>query len=273
MGCERHEAAGWSHRLDDAVGDRLAGGALAGVEADLHPFELGEHVVRKVERPIRQDVALAPAQDPERRQQLVRGGDLHGLPAEVVGIEPRDDADVARVVADRQVLVAERLRGAAHLLDGRLAVGGGRMDVEVAADVAELEQVGGRRRRIELAQLGRRQRLGRVVAVRSDPLRRADRTDEVAIPALRCRPDHLDRVAVRGDADDPVLVALQHGDELRQVFGVREPLLRDDDGEAGRELAAAPRVAGRLAAECCRHLAHEGERAVQGHPAPRPRGR
>ena len=190
---------------------------------------------------------------------LVRGGDLHGLAAEVVGIEPRDDADVARVVADRQVLVAERLRGAAHLLDGRLAVGGGRMDVEVAADVAELEQVGWRRRCIELAQLRRRQRLGRPGAVRGDPLRRADRTDEVAVPALRCRPDHLDRVAVRSDADDPALVALQHGDELRQ-----RPR-RQRAAPAGRRRRSASRArcraAGRLPAR---------RRAL---PPPRRRGR
>ena len=147
-----------AHRLDDPVRDRLARRALAGVEADLHPLELGEDVVREVERAVREDVALAAAEDPERRQHLVRGRDLLGLAPEVVGVEPRDDADVAGVVADRQVLVAERLRGAPHLLDGRLPVRGGRVDVEVAADVAELEQVGRRRRRVELAELRRRQR-------------------------------------------------------------------------------------------------------------------
>ena len=48
-----------AHRLDDAVGERLARPALAGVQADLHPLELGEHVVREVERAVREDVALA----------------------------------------------------------------------------------------------------------------------------------------------------------------------------------------------------------------------
>ena len=66
------------------------------------------------------------------------------LPADVVGVEPGNDADVARVVADRQVLVAERLCRPAHLLDRRLAVRGGRVDVQVAADVRQLEQVGRR---------------------------------------------------------------------------------------------------------------------------------
>ena len=147
------------------------------------------------------------------------------------------------------------------------------MDVEVAADVAELEQVGRRRRRVELAQLRRRQRRLRELSLSGDPLRRADRADELALPALGRRADDLDRVAVGGDADDAPLVALEHRDELRQRLRLGEALQRDDDGEARRELAAAPRVARRLAAERRRHLADEGERAVQGHPAPRPRGR
>ena len=104
----------------------------------------------------------------------------------------------------------------------------------------------------------------------ASPLRRADRANELALPALRRRADHLDRVAVRRDADDPPLVALQHGDELRHRLGLGEALQRDDDGEVRRELAGPPRIARRLAAECRRHLADEGERAVQRHPAPRP---
>ena len=148
------------------------------------------------------------------------------------------------------------------------------MDVQVAADVAELEQVGRRRRRVELAQLRRRQgeRVGaRASGGRAATLRRADRADELASQRLRRRADHLDRIAVRSDADDTPLVPLEHGDELRQRLGVGEPLERDDDSEARRELAGAARIAGGLAAERVGHLADERERAVQGHPAPRPR--
>ena len=106
--------------------------------------------------------------------------------------------------------------------------------------------------------------------MRGDPLRRPDRADELALPALRCRPDDLDRIAVRRHADDAPLVALEDCDELRQFLRFGEALLRDDDREVGRQFAAAARVARRLAAERRRQLADEGERSVQGHPAPRP---
>ena len=180
-----------AHRLDDPVGERRAAPALAGVEADLHPLELGEHVVGEVERAVREDVALAAAQDPERREQLVRGGDLLALPADVVRVEPGDDPHVARVVADREVLVAESLGGAAHLLDGRLAVRGRRVRVQLAADVAELEQVGRRRRRVELAQLRRRQLArGQILgALRPTPASRSRGRGLVpSSPASRRRP-------------------------------------------------------------------------------------
>ncbi len=144
-----------AHRLDDPVRERVAAPPLARVQADLHPVQLGEHVVGEVERAVREDVALAAAQDPERRQQLVGGRDLLSLPADVVGIETGDDRHRARVVADREVLVAELARRPSHLLDRRLAVGGSRVHVQVAADVGRLEQVGHRLGGLELAQLGR----------------------------------------------------------------------------------------------------------------------
>jgi hypothetical protein len=59
------------------------------VHAGLHPVELGEDVVGQVEPAVGQDVALDPAQDAERRQALVRGRDLLGLAADVVGVSPR----------------------------------------------------------------------------------------------------------------------------------------------------------------------------------------
>ena len=48
---------------------------------------------------------------------LVRRGDLLGLAAQRVGVEARHDAHVRRVVADREVLVAEVARRDRHLLD------------------------------------------------------------------------------------------------------------------------------------------------------------
>jgi hypothetical protein len=61
---------------------------LAAVDACLHPLELREDVVGQVEPPVGEDVALDPAQDAERRQELVRGGDLLGL-APFRGRRPR----------------------------------------------------------------------------------------------------------------------------------------------------------------------------------------
>jgi hypothetical protein len=75
------------------------------VDARLHPVELGQDIVGKIEPTVGEDVAFDPAQDPERRQQVVGRRDLLGLPADVVGGEPADGADGRRVVADGDVLV------------------------------------------------------------------------------------------------------------------------------------------------------------------------
>ena len=125
-----------AQRLLDALGHLASRHPLAAVHARLHPVELGEHVVGEVEPAVGEDVALDPAQDAERREQLVGGGDLLGLAADVVGGEPADGADGRRVVADREVLVAALAGGAAHLLDARAAVRPRRVAVQVAADVA-----------------------------------------------------------------------------------------------------------------------------------------
>ena len=81
-----------AHRLEHALRERLPAPALARVEADLHPVELREHVVREVERAVRQDVGLDPAEQPERRQPLVRRCDLLALAAHAVRVEARHDA-------------------------------------------------------------------------------------------------------------------------------------------------------------------------------------
>ena len=67
---------------------------------------------------------------------LVGGGDLLGLPAQGVAVQSGDDADVRRVVADGQVLVAAVAGGDAHLEHGRPAVRPLRVHVQVAAQVA-----------------------------------------------------------------------------------------------------------------------------------------
>ena len=82
------------------------GSPLAGMQAQLHPFELLEHVVGQVERAVAADVHLRAAENPKRRELLVDAGDLLGLPAQGVRVETGHDPDVRRVVADREILVA-----------------------------------------------------------------------------------------------------------------------------------------------------------------------
>jgi hypothetical protein len=128
------------------------------MEAELHPLELVEHVVLDVQGPVGADVALDAAQDAERREILVHGRDLLPLSPQLVGGQPRDDPHVRRVVADGQVLVAERASGESHAPHGFATVGPGRVAVEVALDVDLAEEAGWRRRARELAQLRRAER-------------------------------------------------------------------------------------------------------------------
>ena len=163
---------------------------------------------------------------------LVRGGDLLGLAAHAVGVQPGHGADADRVVADRQVLVAAVAGGLAHLEDRRLPVRPGRVAVQVAEDVGHLDGLG-RLRRAGLAQLGRHEReaergedalfVGRVGKRldRRDPLGRAGRADELGAEAARLGDDQLDRHALDGHAQRPALAALDDGHDLRQRL---EPL-------------------------------------------------
>ena len=98
-----------AHRLRHLAGERLTRLALAGVEAELHPVELGEDVGGEVEPALAQDVHLGPAQDAKRRQLLVGRGDLLALAAQVVCVEPRDDADDLRRQGEVIAAANERL--------------------------------------------------------------------------------------------------------------------------------------------------------------------
>ena len=223
-----------TQRFLDAPGHLVVRHPLAAVHAGLDPVELGEHVVGQVEPPVREDVALDPAQDAERRQPLVRGRDLLALAADFVAGEPGDGADGRRVVADGDVLVAELARGAAHLLDARAAVRPRRVAVQVAADLAGLDE----HRRIaperSLAQLRRAPRdseraiHGRLVGrvrqrfERDHVLGRAGRAHERGPEPLRRDDDELDRQALDRHADRPPGLPLDHGDDLRQRLEARD---------------------------------------------------
>ena len=83
---------------------------------------------------VRADVALDAAQHAERRELLVRGGDLLGLAAQRVGVETGDDGRRS-VCGRRSRGTRSRARGPrAHLEHARLPVRPGRVAVQVAAD-------------------------------------------------------------------------------------------------------------------------------------------
>src|SRR5215210_6453957 len=83
------------------------------------------------------------------RKPLVGLRDLLALPAHPVRVEARHRADRDGVIADREVVVPALARGQAHLVDGSPSVRPGRVGVQVAPHVNELEQV--RRLATELA--------------------------------------------------------------------------------------------------------------------------
>src|SRR3712207_7566335 len=83
------------------------------------------------------------------------------LAAQLVGLDVVAEAVRGGVVGDRDVLVAARERGLRHLLDRRAAVGGDGVHVDVAAQVALLDEArepavrGSLELAPPLAQLGR----------------------------------------------------------------------------------------------------------------------
>ena len=129
-----------AHGLGHTCREFRARCALPAMERELDPLELGEHVVRQVEAPVTANVALHAAQNPERRQLLVRGGDLLALATERIGVEAGHDPDVRRVIADREVLVASLPRSGAHLVHGRAAVRPGRVGMQVSADLVQFHE-------------------------------------------------------------------------------------------------------------------------------------
>ena len=101
-----------AQRLLDALGQLASRHPLPAVHARLDPVELGQDVVGKIEPTVGQDVALDPAQDAERGEELVGRRDLLRLAAHVVGGQPAHGSDSGRVIADRDVVVPAVAGGA-----------------------------------------------------------------------------------------------------------------------------------------------------------------
>ena len=148
------------------------GGALAelGVRRRDHPVQLGQHVVGVVERPVGEDVDLGAGQQLEPLGRELRGdladrADVLAQPADVESDARLERVHVRRVLRDGEVAVATRHRRPRHLLDAVLAVGCGRVRVQVAPDVVDRDEARhlAGPARVELAhalpQLGRQVRV------------------------------------------------------------------------------------------------------------------
>jgi hypothetical protein len=106
-----------AQRLEHARGHLPSRHPLPAVHARLHPFQLRQDAIGKIEPTVGEDVALDPTQHAERRERLVGGGDLLALTPHVVRGEPGHRSHRRRVIADRQVVVATIASRPAHLLD------------------------------------------------------------------------------------------------------------------------------------------------------------
>ena len=205
------------------------------------------------------------------------------LAAHVVGVEPRHDSHVPRVVADREVLVAEPARRVAHLQHGRPAVRPVRVHVQVASDVRELDELRRLTAKRRLTQLRRTERdperavdalLVRPVRKRPerlDVLGRAGRPQELGPEAPRLRDDDLDRNALDRHPDRAPRSPLDDRDDLRQLLESLEHRRGPRSGAHDREhlarVAPTPRVARDLAAERPGDVLAQRERTIEKKPA------
>ena len=232
---------------------------LPGVHGGLHPVELGEHVVRQVERPVGADVAL------DRRagagtgaSMLVRGGDLLALAPD--SRRRRDPARPGRPACGRRsrgTRSRARLRRPAHLEHAGAAVRPGRVAVQVAAQVGHLDEARRLARERLLAQLRRAPRhaeraVGALLVRRGGQrlerldVRRGARRPQQRRPRLfRRGDDELDRHALDRHPERPPLFALDDRDDLRQRL---EPRRVTGAGSA----AAATTASSSIASQCRR---------------------
>ena len=112
------------------------------MDAGDHPVERLDQVVGIVERAVEADVDLRAGEQAEAAFALVPGADLLDPLPEALGGDVVAEAVAGRVVGDRHVGVAALASRRRHLLQRVAAVGEGGVGVQVAADVAEGDQVG-----------------------------------------------------------------------------------------------------------------------------------
>jgi hypothetical protein len=249
--------------------------------------ELGEAVVCEVHGAVRPDVALDPGEDAKGRQPLVRLVDLVALAADIVGVQARNGADGRRVVANREVLVAELTGGKSHLDDGLAAVRPRRVAMQVAADLVDRDERGSLPAERLLAQLRRAEGdaergvdrlLVRSVGKRlqcGDIRLRPGRAQQLGAEALARRDDELYRDPFDGDAGGAVVAALEHRDDQGQSLELVQQRLRSvcggDDREPFGGVSETARVARDFGPEGRPDRLRERPGAVEQQPPRRPR--
>ena len=180
------------------------------------------------------------------------------------------------MVADRDVLVAAVARGASHLEHARLPVRPRRVDVQVAADLLQLDERRGRSLERFLAQLRRdvgqperREHAFLVRRVRERPERvdegaRAGRAHELGAEPFRLGGDCLHGNALDGHSERVAIVAGHDGDDLRQCREtIQDVGAAAHDREPVRDVLPASRIAGCGAAERVGNRLGQLARAVQ----------
>ena len=267
------------------------------VDARLHPVELGEHVVGEVEPPVGEDVALDPAQDAERREHLVRGGDLLALAADVVGVEARGRR--------RRPACGRRSRGtrsrasrAARPISSTLALPSDHVVWQCRSPrmSRQLDERRRRRRgtapraapagttgtpsaRVDRLLVGRvRQRLERRDVRAASPSRARARSRTAPGSATTSSTGHaLDRHARPRAAPSRSITATICGSAAKRASDGRRIRRGADDRQPLAGVAPAPHIAGRLAAERSRDASDElprrGSAAARAAAAARPRVR
>ena len=113
------------------------------VHAADHQVEFGQGVVGEVHGAVFEDVALDAGEDADAGSALaVDVADLAGEVHHALFVEAVGHGEGLGVVGDGDVLVAQGARGLGHFEQGGAAVGLGGVHVEVAAQVAKLDELG-----------------------------------------------------------------------------------------------------------------------------------
>ena len=239
----------------------------AAVHGRAHDIELREHAIVDVERAVVANVRLRPGQHAEAAQLAVQRTDLGGLGEQARLVIAAREAEIPRVIGDRDVFEPERLRRRRHLLDRCAAVGPARVHLQISAQRSIIDQPRELpiSRRLDLAgvlaQLRRNEgqlerRVHRGLALARETAVAVEEPVLVQLePGLDGDPPQLQVVRLAaGEIDQRGAEALGGHDAQVGVHPVREPHQRlalaarvdaDDFRQVGERLGQRARIARR----------------------------